>query len=161
MNWVLNLNRNKSTKQKSLKTIFILKSLFTLAAIVINHEHQKYFLLKSSALMSCTVQSWASHSWTMFPVKCQVQDSKFGTELHSSSVSLPDSLLHLHTFSLPFSPWRFSSSCWTDELNKKTLKHIRREICVDSGWLFLWYWLYFDKEIVPDVLMCSCAALYW
>lgn len=105
-------------------------------------------------------------SWTTFPVKCQVPDSKFITELHSSSVSLPQihSYTYTHFFSHSLSLHDgFSSTCWTDELNKNTLKHTRREIRVDGGWLFIWCWLYFDLKLKLslNVLMCSCAALYW
>lgn len=37
-------NKNESTKPDSLKTIFILKSHFTLAAIIINHSVKNHFL---------------------------------------------------------------------------------------------------------------------
>lgn len=91
--------------------------------------------------------------WTMFPVKCRVQDSILSYRLFRCHRFSPTPS---HTHYLLLSLWRFSSMCWTDELNKKTLKHTRREICVDGGWLFFsdaGYTL--TKKLSLNVFMCS------
>lgn len=129
IDWILNCNKNKNTKPTSLKTIFIFKSQFTVAAIIINHELKLH--LDSSTLMS-------KH----FPELDNGLLDNVSSKMQSARQHL------ILTLNLPFCLWRFSSMCWTDDLNKKTLKHTRRKICVDGGWLFLWRWLYFDQEVV-------------
>lgn len=96
---------------------------------------------------------WTTDYWTMFPVKCRVQDSILSYRLFRCHRFSPTPS---HTHYLLLSLWRFSSMCWTDELNKKTLKHTRREICVDGGWLFFsdaGYTL--TKKLSLNVFMCS------
>lgn len=137
----------KKHKTNSLKTIFILKSQFTLAAIIINH-----FLLRSSMLMSKLNNGLPDNvSSKMRTARQQIWNNIFLIFCFAAT----DLLLHFTHF-ISLSLWRFSSTFWTDELNKKTLKHTRREICVNCGWL--WCWLYWPRRFP---WMCSCAALYW
>lgn len=144
IDWILNCNKNKNTKPTSLKTIFIFKSQFTVAAIIINHELKILFTWTPPRSCQSTFQSLTMDYWIMFPVKCRVQGSI--SFWHLISLSVCDGF-----------PVCVEQMIWTRRhSNTQGEKSV---LTVDDFFSDAGYTL--TKKLSLHVFMCSYAALYW
>ena len=108
-----------------------------ISCIIVSREHQKN---SSWRRPRSRQRRWITG--TEFTGKRRVQRQHISNRVQFCSAAT-DSHQHLHTPSL--SPDGFPVR--VEQMNKKTLKHTRREICVDGGWLLLWCWLHLDQEV--------------
>lgn len=109
-----------------------------------------------------SVQSWTMDYRTMFPVKCRVQDNKFGTEFSRLLLLLPQihSYTYTHFISLSLRdgfPVRVEQMTWTrrhsNTQGEKSVLTVD-DFSSDAGYAL-------TKKLSLDVFMCSCAALHW